>query len=111
MRNFLFKIMISTGLLLLLALPCFSQVVPPKDSAQTQTQEDKKFVESLERYKNKSKFNKLIHILFIKNPGTKKAKKTTERFGETYQNFEHYDGMPIRNIEIDTYDPFGYSLT
>jgi len=85
--------------------------VSPKDSLQNQTEQKNTFEESLEHYKNKNKFNRFIHKLFVRSPGTKKAEKTTDRFGESTNYFKNLEGKPIRNIYIDTYDPFGYSLT
>jgi len=111
MRNYLLKIIISTGFIFFMTMPCFSQVVIPKDSVQNETRQKKTFEESLESYKNKNKFNRFIHKLFVKKPGTKKAEKTTGRFGESHVYFKDFEGMPIKNIYIDTYDPFGYSLT
>ncbi len=92
----------------------FSQIKPVKDSTSvrdTISKEDDKFLESLERYKERSKFNRLVHRLFIRNPKTKKAEATTDRFGESQKSFKDVEGKIIRNIYITTHDPFGYSLT
>lgn len=110
MRNSLFKIIISAGFVFFVTMPCFSQIVTPKDSIQTEKDQKKTFEESLENYKNKSKFNRFVHKLFVRRPGTKKAEKTTGRFGESHADFKTVEGKPIRNIYINTYDPFGYSL-
>lgn len=89
-----------------------SQVKPEKDSTKTEIKnKNERFLESLERYKNKSRFNKFVHKLFIRNPKTKKAQTTTDRFGESQKSFKNVEGKIIRNIEIETHDPFGNSLT
>lgn len=111
----------NTGLSILLCIififlnnPVFCQVKPEKDSVETRdkiSERDEKFLDSMERYKNKSRFNKFIHRLFIRNPKTKKATATTDKFGESQKSFKESEGKIIRNIDITTYDPFGYSLT
>lgn len=89
-----------------------SQIKPEKDSTKTEIKDkNDRFLESLERYKNKSRFNKFVHKLFIRNPKTKKAQTTTDRFGESQKSFKNVEGKVIRNIEIETHDPFGNSLT
>lgn len=113
MKNIGFSVFLCLTFLLL-NQPVFSQVEPKKDSTEVQdkvSEKDKKFLETMERYKNKSKFNKFIHKLFIRNPKTKKAQKTTDKFGESQKSFAEDEGKIIRNIEIETHDPFGYSLT
>ena len=109
--NHFLKLLTGISFLLFLAIPSFSQVVTPVDSAKIKTEQNKKFEESLENYKNKSLFNKFIHKLFVRRPGTKKAEKTTSRFGESHRPFNEFENKTIRNIEITTFDPFGYSLS
>lgn len=112
MMNSIFKILICLTFIFL-NQSAFSQITPEKDTLQTEQLEktkDDKFRESLERYKNKNKFNKFIHRLFIRNPKTKKAQTTTDRFGESQKSFKEDEGKIIRNIEIETHDPFGYSI-
>lgn len=90
----------------------FSQIKTINDTIPSDTiSKDEKFLESLEEYKNKSKFNRLIHKLFIRNPKTKKGAETSDRFGESQPSFKDAEGKIIRNIYIETLDPFGYSLT
>lgn len=88
-----------------------SQVNGQNDSVNlNQTEDSDQFREGLDRYKSKNKFNQLIHRIFVKKPGTKKADKTTGEYGDTHIDFESFEGKFIRNIDITTYDPFGYSL-
>lgn len=91
----------------------FSQIKTGQDTIPKDriSMADEKFLESLEEYKNKSKFNRFIHKLFFRNPRTKKGKATTDRFGESQKSFRESEGKIIRNIHIETYDPFGKSLT
>jgi len=110
MRNGMFKILLGLFFSTIFLSTAYSQVEEKKDSVSTEIEKDKNFTESLEKYKNKSKFNRFIHKIFVKNPGTPKAKRTSERFGESDVNYKDFEGKIIRNIEISSYDPFGYSL-
>lgn len=93
---------------------CFSQEVGKKDSipnpSETSENKEDNFQESLENYRNKNKFNRFVHKLLVKKPGTKKASKTSDRFGETQSNYLDFEGKIIRNINITTLDPFGFSV-
>lgn len=92
----------------------FAQVTPQKDTIEAKSgisERDERFLNSMDRYRNKSKFNKFIHKLFIRNPKTKKATATTNKFGDSQKSFKDDEGKIIRNIEIESHDPFGYSLT
>ena len=70
-----------------------------------------KIIENLEENKDKNGFNRLIHKLFIRNPKSRKAEKTSERSNPHLQSFDKAEGKIIRNIHIETFDPFGYSVT
>lgn len=58
---------------------CFSQEVGKKDSipnpSETSENKEDNFQESLENYRNKNKFNRFVHKLLVKKPGTKKPPK------------------------------------
>ena len=69
-----------------------------------------KFLEKLEKNKNKNGFNRLIHSVFVRDPKSKKAKETSKKADLHYQSFYKGEGKIIRNIHIETHDPFGYSL-
>lgn len=113
MKNTVIRLLLFLSFILLNDI-VFSQITPQTDSVEineTLSEKDKKFLDSMERYKNKSGFNRFIHKLFIRNPRTKKADATTDRFGESQKSFREAEGKIIRNIRVETYDPFGYSLT
>jgi hypothetical protein len=65
---------------------------------------------NLDENKNKNGINRFLHRVLIKRPGTKKAVSTTHRFEENRSDFHAAEGKYIRNIHIDTREPFGYSL-
>ncbi|WP_329805263.1 BamA/TamA family outer membrane protein [Flavobacterium facile] len=62
----------------------------------------------IEKYSKKRKFTKFIHKLIF-NPVAKKAPKKQRPKKIKPQNYSKYEGKIIRNIEITTLDPFGYS--
>jgi hypothetical protein len=76
----------------------FSQEnVPKKDSSKT--------YKDIQTYSKKHKFTTFIHKLVFKpiNPKKKKTKIIVQ------QNYKAFEGKIIRNINIVTLDPFGYS--
>lgn len=75
----------------------------PADSA--------KVYRSIEAYSAKRPFTKMLYGLFLK-PVAKHAKPSKKRQKVVAQKtYQQYDGRIIRNIEITTLDPFGFSVT
>jgi hypothetical protein len=65
----------------------------------------------IEKYSKKRKFTKFLHKLIF-NPVAKKTSKTTKKQKPKKiksKSYTKYEGKIIRNIEITTLDPFGYS--
>ncbi|WP_225875116.1 BamA/TamA family outer membrane protein [Flavobacterium bernardetii] len=63
----------------------------------------------IEKYSKKRKFTKFIHKLIF-NPVTKEnVKKTKKKKKKPTSIYKPYEGKIIRNVEITTLDPFGYS--
>lgn len=79
--------------------------------AQEDSTQIDEFSEKLENYKSKNKFNRFIHRLLVKKPKTKKGVRTTKANDDSEINYAQFEGKYIRNIQVKTYDPFGYSLT
>jgi hypothetical protein len=75
--------------------------VTEKDSTQ--------LYEHIEDYAGRKKFTKFLHQLVFKPTGryTSTTKKTNTVPQKSYDNFE---GKIIRQIHIETLDPFGYSI-
>ena len=76
----------------------FSQEnVPQKDSSEV--------YRNIQTYSKKNKFTKFVHKLVFEpiNSKKKKPKKVVQ------QNYQAFEGKIIRNINIVTLDPFGYS--
>ncbi|HLV92321.1 MAG TPA: hypothetical protein VKX34_04300 [Aequorivita sp.] len=64
--------------------------------------------EKIEDYSEKNKVTKMIHRWIFRPSGTK-PKHNEDK--DSHTNYEEYSGKIIRNIIIDTKDPFGYSVT
>ena len=70
---------------------------------------DKKAQEQIEEIKEKSKSGKLSNLLsrlLINDPNKKGVSSSNTR-----PTYKHAEGRVIRNIDIETFDPFGYSIT
>ncbi len=81
----------------------FAQVKPiVKDSLE--------MFKNIEKYSKKRKFTRFIHKLIFEPVAKQKVKKN--RFQKIKKpNYKSYEGKIIRNINIITLDPFGYSET
>ena len=62
----------------------------------------------IEKYSKKRKFTKFLHKLIF-NPVAKKTSKKQKPKKIKSKSYTKYEGKIIRNIEITTLDPFGYS--
>lgn len=65
----------------------------------------------IEKYSNKRKFTKFLHKLIF-NPVAKKTSKKQKKQKPKQiksKSYTRYEGKIIRNIQITTLDPFGYS--
>ncbi len=80
----------------------YAQVIPPKkDSLEV--------YRDIEKYSKKRKFTKFVHKLFFRPIGKQKVKKNSFQKLKKV-NFSKYEGKIIREINITTLDPFGYSV-
>lgn len=92
------------GLLVLLIACEFTaaQQTPSKiDSAR--------FYNGIEAYSKQSKFTKFIYRLIF-NPVVPKSSNSTISKNVGHQPYKTFEGKIIRRINIETLDPFGYSL-
>ena len=69
-----------------------------------------KVYRDIEKFSKKSKFSKFMYKLIFRTLPTKKAppKKKPKKIVNTLAGFE---GKIIRKINIESLDPFGYSIT
>lgn len=65
---------------------------------------------AIEKYSKKRKFTKFIHKLIFHSVETEKITKSNFQKTQT-KNYLTFEGKIIRNIEIKTLDPFGFSDT
>jgi hypothetical protein len=78
---------------------------------ENQIQKDtSKGYRAIEKYSKKRKFTKFIHKLIFHSVETEKITKSNFQKTQT-KNYLTFEGKIIRNIEIKTLDPFGYSDT
>jgi len=84
-------------------LQCVVNAQTAKDSIQTDTL---RVYHSLERFAKKKKFTYQLYKAAFNLPDT--AKKSKRKHVEKADNFERYGGRIVRNIIIETLDPFGY---
>jgi hypothetical protein len=76
------------------------QVKQEKDSA--------KLYKNIQKYAKKSKFRQFFYKLIFEPVSNKQSKIVTKKKTISLKNIE---GKIIRNINIETYDPFGFSLS
>lgn len=97
----------------------FAQVKNPKtDTTQTKiVKKDVEYVEEkkdttlykkIEKFSNKSKFTKLLHKAIFERTTTRNSNPIRRPKSKVYKK---YEGKIIRSINVETLDPFGYSVT
>lgn len=78
---------------------------------QTVVKDSAKVYKDIEKFSKKSKFGKFVHRLLFKS--TRKSKPSKKASTQRYylkKAFDKHEGKIIRNINIETLDPFGYSV-
>ena len=93
------------SLFLLLIILCYQLSFAQKNEVK---KDSSKGYRDIEKYSKKRKFTKFIHKLIF-NPVAKKTPKKQKTKKIPVKNYKKYEGKIIRNIEITTLDPFGYS--
>lgn len=67
-------------------------------------------VEQLEKNRNKNKFNRFLHKIFVKRSSSQNRESENKSNSIQVISYLEAQGKPIRNIHVTTFDPFGYSL-
>lgn len=77
-------------------------------SAQTKTEKKDSIgvYKKIKNYSHQKKFTKTLHKLIFRSSGKKSGNKTNTM----PQDYTEFQGKPIRNIIIQTLDPFGFSV-
>lgn len=107
------KIKLLLLLAFLAASPLAAQVAPTKkDSVKVKRDE---MYKNLENYSKRKKFTKFLHKLIFK-PVRKKEpalarKRVKRRSPELKNTYRQFEGRIVRNIKIETLDPFGFSVS
>lgn len=105
MLKLLSYILINKLYILFFLILCFQLKAQNQDSiSKPQT------FENIESYSKKNKFTKSIHKLIFKNK-TKQSNVQAVTAKEIDNDYHLYQGKIIRNIHIETMDPFGYSIS
>lgn len=106
-------------LFLLLALlaftPVAAQVIPTTPQKDTVQQKRDQMYKKLENYSKNKKFTKFLHKLIFrpvrdKEP-SKKRKQVSDATPEMQNDYARFEGRIVRKINIQTLDPFGYSIS
>lgn len=100
-------------LVLLAAAPVFAQVTPTQADSIKEKRDE--MYKNLQDISKKKKFTKFLHKLVFK-PVQEKApainrKKTKARTPEMQSTYRNHEGKIVRRIDIQTFDPFGYSIS
>jgi hypothetical protein len=70
-----------------------------------------KVYKKIENYSKKNKFNQALYKLLFKSNRKSSASSSDKRNAYFIKkSFERYEGKIIRNINIETLDPFGYAV-
>ncbi|MEC5167348.1 hypothetical protein RCH18_003103 [Flavobacterium sp. PL11] len=88
------------GLTFLLCI-CFQALYAQETTVKTDTSEVYK---DIKNYSKKNKFTRLMHKLVFRSPTLNR-----KSIKEVQKRYDTYEGKIIRNINILTLDPFGYS--
>lgn len=112
------KINFSTTLLLFLLLITSITFAQKKDTTKSkdvkrqvekaEKQKDTSLYKNIEKFSKRSKFTQLLHKAVFERTSTKKSNPIRRPKNREYKK---YEGKIIRNITIQTLDPFGYSVT
>jgi hypothetical protein len=110
-----------TLLFLLCSLFSFYHVLAQDKSVRKDTvlqevravRDSTKLYKDIESYSDRNKFTKFVYGMVFKSlePPIVKKKKSRKKFNNLIQKpYSTFEGKIIRNINIETLDPFGYSI-
>jgi len=107
MQAYLKKILLPFVISFLISDPAFAQETPAKPDSTT-------LYKNIEAYSRQSRFKTFIYRSIFR-PATPVTKNKAIR-KKTYKNliqkpYDTFEGKIIRNIEVVTFDPFGYSIS
>jgi hypothetical protein len=99
--------------MLVAAAPAVAQVTPVQKDTIKEKRD--KMYKNIETFSKKKKFTKFLYRLIFrpvkeKEPASTR-KRTRKKTPEMVSAYAAYEGKIIRRINIETLDPFGYSVT
>ncbi len=86
-----------------------SAIITLAQSPDSQKKDSTKVYKQIETYSKKRGFTNFLHGLFFRPVETKPIKTTKARRKILQKPYRNFEGKIIRNIEIVTLDPFGFS--
>lgn len=98
-------------LLLFLGIGSATAQDKPKKNDTIKDKQQQDIYKGIEDYSKRSKFTKVLHKLIFKSVSNNSAKKSKDYISEIQDLYKEYEGKIIRNIKIETLDPFGYSVS
>ena len=99
------KVFLIFLIFLLFTLTVFGQSVSVK-----QVDDSAKVYRQIETYSKRRGFTKFLYGIFFKPVESTKVKPPKERRKKLQKSYKYFEGKIIRNIEIITLDPFGYTV-
>ena len=101
--------MMNKKLCFVLLFICFQNQVRAQTDTVKKDSLDKGY-KKIENYSNRGKFSKFLYKLVFK-PTNKLADQRSSQTQFSQNNYAIFQGKIIRNVNIETFDPFGNSLT
>ncbi len=83
----------------------------PKKNDTIKGKQQQEIYKGIESYSKRSKFTKVLHKLIFKSVSNNSVKQSRDNITEIQDLYKEYEGKIIRNIRIETLDPFGYSVS
>ncbi|WP_432670937.1 hypothetical protein [Flavobacterium sp. SM2513] len=77
------------------------------DSTYVKQEKDTTLYNKIEKFSEKSKFTKLLHKAIFESRDVKSGNPIKR---PRVRNYKKYEGKIVRNIIVETLDPFGYSV-
>ena len=97
-------------LFILLFFSLFNQTTFGQSDTNKQVEDSAKVYKKIETYSKRSGFTKLLYGIFFIPVESTQLKVPKERRRKLQKSYKFYEGKIIRNIEIFTLDPFGYTV-
>ncbi|KAF2518453.1 hypothetical protein E0W68_09005 [Flavobacterium salilacus subsp. salilacus] len=98
-------------LLLFLGIGSATAQDKPKKNDTVKGKQQQEIYKGIENYSKRSKFTKILHKLIFKSVSNNNIQKSKTSITEIQDIYRESQDKIIRNIKIETLDPFGYSVS